>query len=130
MNKAFEQTVVFKGTTAAELFDIFLDSEKHTEIHNGAEARISKEVGGKFSLLNGNLTGKNLLIIPNRMIVQSWRGNVWEKDDPHSILSLIFSNIKGGAQIQMVHAFTPDQFDELWKEVYWDPIRKYLKKKL
>ena len=76
MNKTIEQKILFKDATARELFDIFLNPKKHSAIHNGAKTIISRNEGDTFSLLNGNLTGKNLLIVPDRMIVQSWRGNV------------------------------------------------------
>jgi activator of HSP90 ATPase len=126
MNKAIEQTVTFDNTTADELFSIFTDSETHGEI-TGADVTISARQGAKFSCFNGNVTGKNLLIIPGKMIVQSWRGNVWGKNDPDSILMLVFSAVKGGAQIYLVHANTPDQFDERWNEFYWKPMKQYLK---
>lgn len=125
MNKAIEQTIQFNSTTADELFDILLNPKKHSQIHGGSKTNISKKEGATFSLLNGNLTGKNLMIVPNRMIVQAWRGNVWKKDDLDSILILIFTDTKNGAQIEMVHAFTPDQFVELWDKVYWQPIKQY-----
>lgn len=127
MNKAIEQKILFKGATAAELFDIFLNAKKHSAIHGGAETKISKKEGDTFSLMNGNLSGKNLMIVPNRMIVQSWRGNVWEKSDLDSILTLIFSDTKDGGQIEMVHSFTPNQFPELWDKIYWKPMKDYLK---
>ena len=127
MNKVIEQKILFKGSTAEELFDIFVNPIKHSEIHGGAEAKISSGVGKRFSLLNGNLKGKNLLIVPNRMIVQTWRGNVWNEGDLDSILTLVFTDITKAAQIDLVHSFTPDQFIELWEQVYWQPIREYLK---
>jgi len=127
MNKVIEQKVLFKGSTAEELFDIFVNPKKHSEIHGGAEAKISSRAGTRFSLLNGNLKGKNLLIVPNRMIVQTWRGNVWKDDDLDSILTLVFTDTTKGAQIDLVHACTPEQFVELWEQVYWQPIRDYLK---
>jgi len=129
MNKAIEQKVLFKGSTAEQLFDIFVNPKKHSEIHGGSETTISSRAGRRFSLLNGNLTGKNLLIVPNRMIVQTWRGNVWKDDDLDSILTLVFRDTTKGAQIDLVHAFTPDQFVEAWEQVYWQPIRDYLKTK-
>lgn len=128
MNKTIEQKVLFKGVKAEELFDIFTNPKKHSAIHGGAETIISGKEGAAFSLLNGNLKGKNLLIVPNRMIVQSWRGNVWEKNDLDSILTLVFSNTKNGAQIEMVHAFTPTQFTELWDQVYWKPMKEFIKR--
>lgn len=129
MNKAIEQKIKFANTSAAALFDIFLDSKKHAAIHGGAKTKISAKEGETFSLLNGNLTGKNLKVVSNKMIVQSWRGNVWKESDLDSILILVFYDVKDGAQIEMVHAFTPDQFIELWDEVYWRPIKDYLEKK-
>ena len=39
------------------------------------------------------LSGSNLLIIPNHLIVQSWREKPWKKTDPDSILVLRFSKI-------------------------------------
>lgn len=127
MNKTIEQTVDFKGITAAELFDIYVNPKKHAMLHGGAKTNISAREGDKFSLLDGNLTGRNLLVVPGRMIVQSWRGNVWNEDDLDSILTLTFHNTKDGARIIMAHSFTPSQFKELWKQVYWDPMKALLR---
>ena len=127
MNKAIEQKILFHGAKAAELFDIFVNPKKHSAIHGGATTKISDKEGDHFSLLNGNLKGRNLLIVPGRMIVQAWRGNVWEKDDLDSVLSLVFSDNRTGAQIEMVHAFTPNQFTELWNEIYWQPMKEFVK---
>ena len=128
MNKVIEKTILFKGATAAELFDIFVNPKKHAEIHGGAVTKISAREGDLFSLLNGNLKGKNLLVVPDRMIVQTWRGNVWEKDDLDSILTLVFKDTPKGGQIDLVHSFTPDQFEELWEQVYWKPMKAFLKR--
>jgi hypothetical protein len=128
MNKTIEQTIKFPGATAAGLFEIYVNPQMHSILHGGAETKISAVTGENFSLLNGNLNGKNLLIVPNRMIVQSWRGNVWEEDDLDSILTLVFSDIKTGAQIYMTHSCTPKQFKHLWKQVYWDRIKEFLAK--
>ena len=128
MNKVIEQKVRFKEATAEELFDIFVNPQKHAEIHGGAATEISPNEGDSFSLINGNLNGKNLLVIPNRMIVQTWRGSVWKKQDLDSILTLVFTNTPGGGEVDLVHSFTPDQFEELWDQVYWEPIRVFLKK--
>ena len=129
MKKAIEQKILFRGATAKELFEIFVNPQKHSAIHGGARTKISSKEGDRFSLLNGNLNGKNLLIVPDRMIVQAWRGNVWEKDDLDSILVLVFSDTGNGAKIEMVHAFTPNQFRELWHEIYWQPIKEFIRVK-
>lgn len=127
MNKVIEQTILFENATPATLFDIFTNPAKHSAVLGGASVTISRKVGDRFSCMDGLLTGKNLVVIPDRMIVQSWRGNVWKDEDPDSILSLTFTAVKKGAQIYMVHANTPHQFTERWEQVYWAPMRAYLK---
>jgi hypothetical protein len=129
MNSAIEQTIFFENTRPGELFDILLDAEKHSAVLGGATVEITRNEGDPFTCLNGLLRGKNLMIVPDRMIVQSWRGDVWGQDDLDSILTLTFTKVKGGAEIHMVHTNTVDQFTERWNDVYWKPISKYLKSK-
>ena len=72
MTKAIEQSVRFNASPA-ELFEMYLDSKKHSAATGGA-ARMSHKAGGKFTAWNGQLSGRNLVIVKNRMIVQAWRG--------------------------------------------------------
>lgn len=81
-------------------------------MHGGAKTSITKKEAEPFSLMNGNLTGRNLMIVPDRMIVQSWRGNIWEEDNLDSVLTLIFSDTENGAQIDLIFAATPSQFPD------------------
>ena len=71
MTKAIQQSVKFKASPA-ELFEMYLDSKKHSA-GTGGLAKISRKVGGKFKAWGNQLSGRNLLIIPNTMIVQAWR---------------------------------------------------------
>jgi activator of HSP90 ATPase len=129
MAKTIQQTVGFIDVSPDQLFDIFMDPEKHASLI-GAKVSVNQEVGGDFTAFNGAVTGKNLLIVPKRMIVQSWRGNVWSETDLDSVQILTFDEIPGGAQITLVHANCPDQFIERWNELYWEPLRVYLKNQL
>jgi hypothetical protein len=58
-----------------------------------AKAVMSRRVGGTFSAHAGHLRGRNLAIVPKRLIVQSWRGSNWKKGDLDSTLVLVFSLI-------------------------------------
>jgi len=128
MLKTVQHTVEFKNVSPQELFDIFMDSKKHSQII-GAKVEMSRKEGGKFSAFNGFVTGENLRIVPGRLIVQSWRGNIWNKEDLDSLLILFFEKTSQGAQIQLVHTGLPPQFDERWKELYWEPLKKILSDK-
>jgi len=131
MAKTIQQTVKF-GASPQRLFNIYMDSKRHGEAIN-SRASVSRKVGGKFSAFDGALAGRNLAIVPNRMIVQSWRGSNWKKTDPDSILILTFSKAPGGARVNLVHANLPDhaytRIQKGWTTYYWNPWRAYLRRK-
>jgi len=129
MTTVIEQTVAFSATPA-KLYELFMDSAKHTAA-TGMPAKISRKVGGKWSAFSGMILGKNLSLIPNRMIVQSWRSAEWKKADPDSVLVVSFEKTaNGGAQVHLVHVGVPE-YDHAgvtqgWVKFYWEPWKTYL----
>ncbi|HKV03775.1 MAG TPA: SRPBCC domain-containing protein [Candidatus Acidoferrales bacterium] len=128
MTKTIQQSVRFRARPE-ELFDIFLDSKKHSAA-TGGKASVSRKAGGKFTAWNGQLRGRNLLVVPKRLIVQSWRATQWKTGDPDSILVLQFSKARGGAKIDLVHVNVPQHdhkgVTQGWPKYYWKPWKKYL----
>jgi len=114
----------------SELFNIYLDSKQHGAAIDG-RVSISRKVGAPFTAFNGGLRGRNLLIVPNRMIVQSWRAETWKKSDPDSLLILLFSKVNGGGQIELIQANVPGHTHALikkgWPTHYWARWKRYLK---
>ena len=102
MTPVIEQTVSFDATPA-KLYEFFMDSAKHTAA-TGMPAKVSRKVGGKWSAFSGMILGKNLVLIPNRMIVQSWRSSEWKKADPDSVLVVSFEK---SASWRSASAFGP-----------------------
>lgn len=124
------QKVQFKATPK-ELYDIFLDSKKHTEA-TGGKATASNKIGGSFKAWDGYHWGKNLMLSPGKLIVQSWRNLDFKKGEPDSVIILGFAKKGSGAELTMVHAALPDRMGDLaqgWREYYWKPFKKYLTKK-
>ena len=68
MTPAIHSGAAFQNVTPAKLYELFMDSAKHTAA-TGAPARISSKAGGKWSAFDGMILGRNLLLVPNRMIV-------------------------------------------------------------
>jgi activator of HSP90 ATPase len=130
MTKAIQQSVEFRASPAV-LFEIYLDSKKHSEA-TGAPARLSRKPGGKFTAWNGQLSGRNLLIIPKRVIVQAWRATHWKSSDPDSILILTFTKSPRGGRVDLAHANVPEHdhtgVTRGWPEYYWQPWKEYLKR--
>lgn len=128
MTKTIEQSVVFKSTPS-ELYKFFMDSAMHSAV-TGAPARISSIVGGKWSAFDGMIGGRNLLLIPGRMIVQAWRSHSWKAADPDSILIVRFEKVPGGARVDLTHVGVPGYdhkgVTQGWKNYYWKPWKLYL----
>jgi activator of HSP90 ATPase len=130
MTRAIQQSVVL-AAPPEELFRTFLDSRKHSAV-TGGPAKMSGKTGEKWSAWGGMIFGRNLLIVPERMIVQAWRSCVFKKSEPDSILVLTFSKAKGGGRIDLVHVNVPP-YDhkgvrEGWPKYYWKPWKAYLKR--
>jgi activator of HSP90 ATPase len=132
MTKAIEQSVRF-AAPPEELFEMYLDSKKHSAATGGL-ARVSRKTGGQFTAWNGQLRGRNLLVMPRAMVVQRWRSTQWKASDPDSILILTFRKVPGGGQVDLVHANVPDYdqdgVSEGWPTYYWKPWKKYLERRL
>jgi len=126
--KIVTQKVSFKGVSPDQLYRIYMDAKKHGSFI-GSKVTINKKVGAKFSAFNGMVYGKNLCLVPNKMIVQTWRGKDWVKFNLDSILMLTFHRVKGGAEIKLVHTNVPEKHYKGivygWQNYYW---KKWLKK--
>jgi activator of HSP90 ATPase len=113
------------------LFELYLNSRKHAAA-TGAPAKLSRKVGGAWQAYGGMIGGRNLLNVPGRLIVQSWRAKFWKKGDV-SILVLKFAKTRRRARVDLVHVEVPS-YDQKgvrggWPKYYWKPWKKYLASK-
>jgi len=131
MPHLIHQQVTLPASPAA-LFNIYLASKKHGDAI-GDRVSISRKAGSRFTAFGGMLRGKTLMIVPNRMIVQTWRADSWEKGDPDSILILLFGKAGRGGQIELIQANVPGHaaahIRKGWPEHYWKPWKNYLSKR-
>ena len=128
MAKTIQQINQFK-TKPGNLFKMYADSKLHSEV-TGGKASVGSKAGGSFSAHGGKLKGRILHLVKNKLIVQTWRAADWKKTDADSVLTLIFEESRGGAQVRMIHANVPDHdfkgVTSGWKVYYWDPWKKHL----
>ncbi len=133
MPKTITQKIVFRNTTAKDLYDLYMNSKKHS-ISTGAPATISTKEAGKYSAHNGWITGENLKLIKNQLIVQTWRAQGWSDKDADSTF-IIFLEPKGkDVALHAIHTNVPDKdyegINKGWHQHYWEPWKKYLAGKL
>lgn len=129
MLKTILQTVVFRNTARKDLYNIYMDSSKHSLI-TGTKAIISASEGGRYSAYDNYIKGKNLQLIKNKLIVQSWRASNWSKKEVDSTLILLFESKEKDTILYVTHANVPEkEFTNLkkgWNEYYWKPLQKFL----
>jgi uncharacterized protein YndB with AHSA1/START domain len=115
----------------SRLYSMYLNARDHAAF-TGSPVTIAARAGAPFKAFGGALTGRILQVIPNRLIVQSWRSSQFSKRDLDSTLILSFRSTPGGGRIELTHVNVVDTdfagVSEGWSKYYWIPWRAYLEK--
>jgi activator of HSP90 ATPase len=123
--KTLQQTVTFRASPK-EVYDMLMDSKKHQSL-SGMPAKISKRVGGKFTAWGSHLTGINLVLNPEKKIVQAWRATGWWPDH-YSIAIFDISKVRGGSKLKFTQiGIPPGRYSghyRGWIETYWTPMKE------
>lgn len=127
MKKPIKQSITIKATPA-QVYETLMDSKLHSEL-TGSPAEMSNEVGGTFTAYDGYIQGKNLELVPNKIIVQEWRGSGknW-KPDYFSKVRFELTEVPGGTRLDFTHEGVPDEehdnIEQGWVDNYWDKLEK------
>ena len=128
--KNIKQIVTFKAS-AHELYEMLMDSKKHAKF-TGETAKLNKRVGGKFTAYGTYITGKNLKLIPDRLIVQEWHMKGWPEGHVSKVMYL-FTKTKTGTKLTFGHTNVPVEsykgINSGWKSSYWDKMKVLLGEK-
>lgn len=113
------------------VFEALMDSKKHS-LFTGDTAKISPVVGGSFTTFGGYATGKNLELIPDEKIVQTWRASNWPEGHV-SVITFLLKPAGGGTKLMFSQKDIPesdaDNVADGWKTYYWKPLKEFLERK-
>ena len=127
--KNIKQIVIFKASPN-EVYEALMDSKKHSRF-TGQAAKISREVGGKFTTFDGYAEGKNLELKPDKKIVQEWRASNWDKGHYSKITFLLEPKGKG-TKLTFTHIGVPEDdhanISDGWNQYYWEPMKEMFDK--
>ncbi|MBI4188179.1 MAG: SRPBCC domain-containing protein [Chloroflexi bacterium] len=127
--KTIRQSATFKAS-AHEVYEVLMDSKKHSEF-TGSKASISRKVGGKFTVWDGDLQGINLELIPDKKIVQSWRLSNWPAGY-YSKATFSLKEIDGRTRLTFTQTGVPEEsyqdVSQGWRDYYWKPMKELLEK--
>ncbi|CAL5423526.1 unnamed protein product [Camellia sinensis] len=93
---------------AKDLYEIIMD-ENRWKGFTHSNARISKEVGGEFSIFDGSVTGTNVELQEGKLIAQKWRFGSWP-DGIQSMVRLAFDESEPGVTtVKLTHTDVPEE---------------------
>jgi len=129
MSKAIRQSVTFRATPH-EVYEMLMDSRKHAAF-TGAEASISRKVGGRVSAYDGYATGTIVALESDSRIVQTWRADDWPPDRVSRVTYRLVA-VEGGTRLSFTQSGVPDEYYEStkqgWIDYYWTPMKALLNK--
>jgi len=127
--RTIRQSVTFK-VPPRDVYESLMDARRHGRFTGGG-AQISRKVGGRFSVFGGWADGSNLVLVPNRKIVQAWRCQQrgWPRDH-YSRVTFSLRRVPGGTRLSLTHsgvpAATSAAIKQGWWNDYWLPMREML----
>jgi len=130
--KIIEEEIIIR-CSPHEIYEAFMDSKKHSKFTE-SKVKISREIGGSFSIYEGSINGKNIELIQDKKIVQTWRSEDenWPKGY-YSTITLILEPVNNGTLIKFKQVDIPESscesIKEGWDLFYWDPLKAMLEKK-
>src|ERR1700733_13772954 len=123
---------VYEALMSSQQFDAITRLSDAVTLVTAADAKptsISREVGGPFTLFGGYITGRNLELLDDERLVQSWRAQSWGAGD-YSIVKFVLRANGGETRLVFDHRGFPDgggtPRPRGWYPHYWDPLSKYL----
>ena len=129
MPKTIVQKVIFKNTTPKELYSLYMNEKLHSQL-TGAATKISKKIGSPFSAHGNYISGKNIHLVKDRLIVQTWRAIDWDKNETDSIFMISLEPKGKDVVLHAVHANLPDKaaagIDKGWHDFYWNQWKQHL----
>jgi activator of HSP90 ATPase len=106
-----------------------LVSSAEIENWGGGPAKMEAKPGTDFSLWGGDIFGKNLVVVPEKKLIQEWYGGKWEKP---SKAEFTLKESDGGTVLDFVQNEVPKEeekeIDTGWDDYYLGAIKKYLEK--
>jgi activator of HSP90 ATPase len=141
-NAAIHQEILFKADaarvyqmlTVAEQFDKVVRQSgamnSSMKISLGkAPTAIDAQPGGAFSFFGGYVTGRNVELVPNALLVQAWRAGSWDAG-LYSIAHFVLEARGATTRLVFDHMGFPNaettHLAKGWHENYWQPLAKVL----
>jgi len=126
MKEKFELREIF-NVEPSVIYKAWLDSGLHSNM-TGGEALCSDKVGDSFSAWDGYISGKNLELLEDQKIIQSWRTTEFSEKDADSIITISLKKLSEGTELILEHTNIPEgqtQYKQGWIDHYFTPMKEF-----
>lgn len=114
--------------TPHQVYELLMDEKQHASF-TGGETKISRKVGGDFTTFDGWASGKNVELVPDQKIVQTWRADDWPTGH-YSTISIKLLKAPKGTKLLFTQTDVPAAYAKSiaqgWKDYYWEPMKQAL----
>ncbi|KAK9768022.1 Co-chaperone [Basidiobolus ranarum] len=109
-----------------------LMNQKRVHSWSRTATKIDGQVGGRFELFNGEISGKFLEIIPEEKIVMEWRLSSWAEGVLTNV-TLTLEEVEEGTALNLQQKDIPrgqlNVATHKWKLHYWQPLQVLMERK-
>ena len=114
------------------VYDALTDGEKFAAA-TGMPAQIEAREGATFSLFAGRIEGRQVELVPDRLIVQAWRFGAahpspWEQG-VYSVVRFALTGEEGGTRLVIDHSGVPAEWHDHiaggYPDFYQGPLQRY-----
>ncbi|HEY6283113.1 MAG TPA: SRPBCC domain-containing protein [Nitrososphaerales archaeon] len=123
--------VAIIDASPVEVYGAYVDPKRHAAF-TGDSATGTAKVGRRFAAGNGYISGKYLKLEKGKRILHEWTTTEWPEGYPPSLVELILKPKGKKTELTMIHSKVPAEqaadYDQGWKDYYWEPMKKYFKK--
>lgn len=126
MQLEFEVSTILSAPPSV-VYRAWLTSHTHAAMTGGG-AQVSNEVGGRFEAWDGYISGQNLALEPDHVIIQSWRTIEFQESEEDSRVEIRLDNHPEGTHLTLRHTHLPahgEQYRQGWEDHYFGPMRTY-----
>lgn len=113
------------GASPDAVYGVLTTSADFQKMTGGRAAKISGDVGGAFSLFGGDISGRNVELVPGKRVVQAWRSQAWP-EGVYSIVKFELAKDGKGTRLTFDQSGYPDPAHEMldggWSKMYWEPM--------
>ena len=103
-----------------------LTTETTIRLWTGDLVEIDPQEGGEFSLWDGAITGRFLVLEPTKKLVQEW---YFGEQEEQSVVTMKLHEHKKGTSLELMHENIPDEaYDDIvegWDDVYMLSLREF-----